>query len=565
MPPKANPDAVNQLGLEDLADEQKRQEVTDFFKARADLLAEITSEKQQPKTVLREKMQEYNRTQSQTQQIIDGIIQELQKDSLERDMNEGFTDADGHARDSYTEQFHKEVERVGVDFEGDDKDRNNPVRLACLAEVIKMIRAVPANMKRSHRHEYVKDLIADYVKKMDDAAETWKVGTLKVDDLKKIKPKSGQEWAKEPGRPPESELMQKYDPGQAKEFIQGAAKTKENISKIAQLSASYTPELKGYFEKGSKEIEGFMVDNPSGAAAAAQRLVEEATAVTGIIALQGEIKTKHSEVTDEPVKKRYTELLAKIDTNLKAMPAERDPAKRKALIDLAILQGEKSGIDASVPPPTPTDEKTPTPDEPVEPDMMKDPKGWLTFQVNHFKKYLDEIIGFVTGIAGLFGVKSVVGKVGASAAKSAAEKIDPAKLEIASKFLKEKFKITTDEFKKLAEIQLGDFLKLDTKPDWMDAGRFAAMKTALAANKSPSDSDDTLLTAFVLAKKDNWKEPAQPFAAKAPAADPNSVRPSAPTAPPSKPVPGAPGPVPQAMPTVPLKTPVPTPKPGTKM
>jgi len=541
MPPKPNPDAVKDLGLEEIADEQKRKEVTDFFQARTDLLSEIVSDKKKPKEVLQEKMKEYNRTQVQTQQIIDGIIQELQKDSLERDLNEGFNDAGGQAHDSYIEQFHKEVDRVGVDLEGDDKDRNNPVRLACLAEVVKAIRAIPTNLKRSYRHEYVKDMIADYVKQMDKKAEWMKIGTLHLEELKDLKMKAVQEWAKEPGRPPESELMQKYNPDQAKEFIQGAAKTKDNLTKISQQSAALAPELKQYFDKGSKDIEGFMAENPSGAAEAAQKLADEAAAVTGIIALKGEISTKISETTDEAMKKRYTDLSAKIDTNLKAMPNENDPTKRKAMIDLPALQGEKSGIDANAGAPPASGDQTPPAEENPEPDFTKDPKGWLKYQFTEFKKYIDEILGFFTGIAGFFGVKSLAGAAKTAGGKTGAEKIEPAKLEAASKFLKDKFKVSDAEFKKLAELKLGDFLKLSSKPDWMDAGRFDSLKKAFSANKTTSDSDDTLLPEFIAARKDDWIEPVPVAGSKGAPVKPATTpsRTSATPAKPAMPVQGA--------------------------
>jgi hypothetical protein len=523
-----NPEAVKNLGLEGIDDEQKRQQVEDFFKARTDLLAEIVSDKKIPKEVLQDKLKEYNRTQIQTQQIIDGIIQELQKDSLERDLNEGYKNADGE-HESYIEQFHKEAERVGVDFEGEDKDRNNPVRQACLGEVVKAIRALPPNLKRSFRHQYVKDLISDYVKKMDDKAEWMKIGVLKMDDLKELKVKSIQEWTKEPGRPPEAEMMQKYDANQAKEFIQGAAKAKENLAKARQQSAPFATELKDYFEKGAKEIEGFMTDNPTGAAEAAQKLADESVAVAGLITLKGEIATKITETADAALKKRYSDLNAKIDANLKAMPAEKDPAKRKTLIDLPVLQGEKAGIDA-----TTGGSAEAAPQATPEPDMMKDPGGWIKYQVNEFKKYINEIIGFITGIAGFFGAKSVAGAAGAAkpgAPGDAAENADAAKKEAASKFLKDKFKVSEDEFKKLLEVKLGDFLKMQTKPDWMDAQRFNALKSAVSANRTASDGDDLLLIDLVLARKENWKDVPVTQNPTAPAGTPPSAAPPASQAP----------------------------------
>jgi len=515
--PNPNPDAIKDLGLEAIADKQTQQEVTDFFQARADLLAEIVSDRQQTKDLIQKKINEYNRRQVQTQQIIDDIVTALQKDALERDLNEGYIDANGQKQESYIEQFHKEVERVGVDFEGDDKDRNNPVRQACLTEVVKAIRAIPANLKRSYRHEYVKDMIADYVRQMDKKAEWMKIGTLHLEELKDLKIKSIQDWMNEPGRPSETELMQKYNPNQAKEFIQTEARIRDNLTKISQQTAAFSPELKQYFDARVANIEQLRPQNSSQAADDAQKLADEASAVTGMIALKGEISAKSAETTDEAIKKRYADLSAKIDANLKAIPQENDPSKRQALIDLSALQAEKSRLDASAAAPQSASgeqpqpasgEQSPPAQENSAPDFSNDPRAWLKYQFAEFKKYIDEVLGFFTGILGFFGVKTAfVAATDTSGGKTAAEKVAPDKLEAASKFLKENFKVSDEEFKKLAEIRLSDFMELNSAPSWMDTERFAKLRKAIVANKTNADNEKMLLLEFIAVKKNNWSVP----------------------------------------------------------
>lgn len=279
-----------------------------------------------------------------------------------------------------------------------------------------------------------------------------------------------------------------------------------------------------------------MAENPAGAADAAQKLAEESAAVAGMVVLQDEIRTGTADVTDEALKKRYNDLSAKIDANLKAMPTEKDPGKRKTLVDVAAFQGEKAAIDKTTAGAAPPPDQEQKPEEPAEPDMTKDPGGWLKYQFANFKKYLDEIIGFITGIAGFFGVKTVLDKSAKKAAGTPGtpEKTDPARLEKATRFLKDKFNITDDEFKKFAGLKLGDFLKPETKPDGIDPKRLEALKSALTANKNSSDNDETLIADFVLAKKDNWKEPA-PAVAKASSAAPKVAPSSTKGAPPPAP------------------------------
>jgi len=324
---------------------------------------------------------------------------------------------------------------------------------------------------------------------------------LGQEEIRKFHPASFEGWAHEPGRPQESELTQKYEPAQAREFIQSAANTKESLAKVQESASTLSPELQEYFKKNVKEIEGFMSDNAAGASDASQKLLAEVTAATGMLALKTEIQAKSGETTNEAIKKKYTDLFAKIDANLKAAPNEKDPAKRKALFDSASLQAEKSRIDAeaAAAPPAPAAPEGAKAEE-EEPDFTKSPQAWLQYQINGLKKWWGEIVGFLGAILGFFGIKSALIPAGAETAA------ETPKQQEARKFLIEKIKLTDDESRKLTPFKLGEFLKLSSPPEGFDKTRFETLKKAVNFNKKPEDKDDTPLLDFVADKKADWKE-----------------------------------------------------------
>jgi len=532
-------EGLKDMGLEGIDDPAVRKQVEDYLKSRPDLVADIRHENKKAREVLAEKIKEINRTRMQANEIIDGIVQMLRKDTLERDLKDGYQDKNGQPHPGYIEFFHKEVDRVGVDFEGTDTDRNNPVRQACLNIVVNEIKKIDLTVKREIRHQFVEDMIKAYVLEMDKNAETLGVGTLQTADLTKFKPKAFQDWAREPGRPPEADLYLKYDPEKAREFVESTAKTKDTLAKILTAAATLPAELQDYFKNGSKEVESTMADNATGAGKVAEMLLAEANAAAGIAALDAEIQTKKGESSDATIQKRYTDLSAKIDANLKLAAAEKDSVKRKTLLDLSALQAEKAQIDSAVAAPASTPAATPagttapggapaatggtetpgaaptgTASPPAaqtapEPEFSITNIGpWLNYQVNSLKKSLTDTMSFlkglpamIGGLLGIFGVKSALGKTDVK------EKVptDP-KLQKARKFLMDKFGLPDQEVDKTYQLKVKEYLALNTAPAWMDKSRFENLKKALDFNKKDSDNLDVSVWNFVADKMADWKE-----------------------------------------------------------
>ena len=547
-PGPTNPqEGLKDMGLEGIDDPAVRKQVEDFLKSRPDLVADIRHENKKAREVLAEKIKEINRTRMQANEIIDGIVQMLRKDTLERDLKDGYQDKNGQPHPGYIEFFQREVDRVGVDFEGTDSDRNNPVRQACLNIVVNEIKKIDLTVKRDIRHQFVEDMIKAYVLEMDKNAETVGVGTLQTADLAQFKPKAFKDWAGEPGRPSEADLYLKYDPEKAREFVESTAKTKDTLAKISTATGTLPAELQDYFKNGSKEIESMMADNASGAGRVAEILLAEANAAAGIAALNAEIQTKKSETTDAAIRKRYTDLSAKIDANLKLAAGEKDSTNRKRLLDLSALQGEKAQIDSAVPAPSSTPAPTPaatggteTPGATpatgtgtsaeqaapaAEPEFSVANFGpWLNYQVNSIKKSLTDAMSFLKGLPamlggllGIFGVKSALGNPDVKEMVPT----DP-KLQKARKFLMDKFGLPEQEADKTYQLKVKEYLALTSAPAWMDKSRFENLKKALDFNKKDTDNLDVSVWNFVSDKIDSWKEPQPVAATSAPMASPPS-------------------------------------------
>jgi hypothetical protein len=282
--------------------------------------------------------------------------------------------------------------------------------------------------------------------------------------------------------------------------------------------------------------------NATGASDAAQKLLAEATAAAGMVTLNAEILAKKTSTSDAAAQKSYGDLSLKIESNLKAAAAEKDPLKRGILLNLDALRAEKakldsaSGAPAAAPaaaPETPAPAgsapsaqapgETPTPaPAPAEPQAQTPPAEepepelsmanfgpWLKYQVNSLKKSLNDTVSFfkslpsmIGGILGIFGIKSALGKPEA-AAGAAPE--DP-KMQQVRKFLIDTYKLTEDEFGKLNGLKLKEFLDMASAPHWMDKTRFIKLKKDLISNKKDSDNTDIPLWEFLADKISGWKE-----------------------------------------------------------
>jgi hypothetical protein len=285
------------------------------------------------------------------------------------------------------------------------------------------------------------------------------------------------------------------------------------LQKVSGNLSALPRELQDYFKTAAKEIEGMTATNAIGASDAAQKLLAEATAASGMVSLNAEVQAKKSAATDANVQKGYGDLSVRIEADLKAAATEKDPLKRSTLLDLQALQAERSRLETT-PATTPAAAAapaegaaapaaaTPAAEEPEPEFSMANIGPWLKYQANSLKKTLNDAMGFlksipvaIGGLLGIFGIKSAVG--------AATE--DP-KLQNIKKFLADKYKLTDDEFSKVKEIKLKDFLELGGKPDWMDKDRFEKLKKDLAFNKKDTDDAARPVWKFVSDKESGWKE-----------------------------------------------------------
>lgn len=317
----------------------------------------------------------------------------------------------------------------------------------------------------------------------------------------------------------------------ANEMIKGIVETL--LQKIAVVTASLPPLMMPYFVKGSADIRNMMAVNAIAASDAAQKLLAEAnTAAASAVA---PAPTVASTQTPDPSTITPSPAVA-VTAAAGAAGAASAPSPLAAPSGAPAVAPAPTPAPATAPAPAPalapapapeaatpapgatpptvpgTADPASSPEAPAAPAEEPEPEfsmatigPWLKWHVNNFKKTLDDAMGFMKslpgmlgGILGIFGVKSALGAPSTGP--------DDPKMEKVKKLLKEIYKLTADEFTKLKEIKLKDFLEMASEPSWMDKNRFEKLKKDLAFNKKDTDNTDVPLLDFMTDKDADWKE-----------------------------------------------------------
>jgi|GEM_PF-6278604 len=551
------------LGIDEIKDSDKREVVKNYFEKTLTTEQRESLIHENAKTELaklRQKMRSLNERGASIEEFVNQIIETTQKDVLERDLNEGYTDQNG-SHTSYVDQY---LMLVGV---GDGEMKNNPEVAKykgkgysmdwdtkatfdyCLDKFKNTIRSVPANVKRDVRHQFALQFLQSFAKTLDDADSAWT--NFDYSDISKMEQKFAttfpylqnfNAWLAYKGMTMEDASYQ-YTKIDTKAIVDTKAKLETDKKGLADFSK---PEQE-YYNAQIKEIEGLALTNPSQAQERTATLEADMALLTPFMAFSKDLTDLRSKYDD--AKGKYDDIDPKMDDQIKDLQkqydqrvkdldAEKSPQKRASLMNLsADLQKTKDKISfdlvkfteskaksADVPkdPNAPTDPNAAPADAenpavpeakpgPVDAAVMGDPK--LQEIVKKLGK-IPLIGGFILGIFQLapstlktlgINVSSDLGDFfkGQNTPKTPEQLAEIDKK--AKSLLKDKFKIQSiSELKNLADTKLKDFLK--KRPEDFDKKRYDAFVTALKKNDAEKVTDDQKTFEFFLTKIDTWKD-----------------------------------------------------------
>lgn len=566
--PKSQSELAENLALDELTDAEKRKQVEAYFEGKKQEISDVAKGK---RGKLQEVMREMNRTKAGPDKIIEAILAELFQGALERDVS-----------GRYAELFHTVLDEVGVDLEGDDKDRNNPVRKKAMAIALtaiqQQVRAEEQKakkfMNRQYVHEFAEALIRDYVKKMDDKAETFKWGVLHENELKEkgMEPMTFSDWIGVPPRYSEKQLFMELSPTEAKRFVGDIAGVKQELAKVKPEAAGLDKRLSDFFKAEAARIEGEAISQPGNLQPSLEAAAVLAAAFASAMKLstfKGDVEARLNDAAglkdklpdfDASIEQGYHNLLSDVEASTKAFLEKKGAGdvvlktKEKQELDKK-LDAEKKRAEESAAK-TAEEEKA---KEEAGPNPLEDPEGFLQ---HIFKDH-----PILTAVFGFFGFDKIFTKFLNSPkvkklqnvlkykGKSQAE-IERIGKEVMPKyvaFMEKEFEIKKEPAEEISLMDVSDFMKLTRSPKGVDQKPFEAFQKALESNGATKTTSGLLID-FMEKNMKEWKASGETPATGEP--------PEKPAQEPPKPEPAGEQPEEQAPATEPPKKPSPATEPA---
>lgn len=544
------------LGIDQIKEADTREIVKTYFEKtlsqeqRAGLIHEKTKTDM---AKLRQQIDSLNQRHATADEFVQEIIGTMQKDVLERDLNEGYTDAGGD-QPGYAEYFlsltgtegnfcppgMEKYKGKGFSMDWDDAATGE----YCVNKVKSVIRSIPPNVKREYRHQYAKEFIAAYAAAIDyydGVFENFDMGEVTEPEGKLAKEQpwilNFQAWLTQRGMKIEDVTYQ-YNKLDTKAILD----TKTRLEAMKKSLGSYPKRQQDYYTQQIQNIEGYALNNPVQAMDQIAALEKDMTACAAFSAFGGDIKglsDKYAEFKgkysdfDPKFKNQIDDLQKKYDDRMKQLDAEKDPQKRTSIMDVANdLKKTRDQIEfdmikasnesakkqdaakAATPEAQPGADAAAAPAEEDKPGFLDqavlgDPK--LKKIVTDLAKNVPLIGGFLLSA---FFAPSTLKALGISAPKDLGDFFKangapktPEQLKViedkAKKILKDQFDIeSADELETMSKTKVKDFLK--KKPEKFDQKRYEKFVAALKKNGA-SDTEDKKVFEYVLLKTEEWK------------------------------------------------------------
>lgn len=403
MAPDNKENLRHNLALDKLGEEQA-EEVTTFFMTSPEAKELQDSKNESLRKRVEGKMSVLQTMKDNTTGIIMELAKQILEEARSKYVYESFTDANGVEHNGgYTALFNSVLDEVGVDLEGTDEDKNNPVRKKAESVVSAVLLAVPVNLRAKYMHQYAEEMIRDFVKKMDDQAETLTFGTLHVEEVTKLKPLSFQEWIAAPERARLTDLFMELDQEQARKFTGDVAKIREVLAYVKGITG-LNNDLLEYFTGEAKKMEGSITTNPAEILKKVGDLEAAAKASVALAAVQTAVESSLTEASavkaqvqdfDATIETGYAKLKVDIEKGFTDFLVSKDVKlldksgfeSTKTQLDTK-LAAEKAKVQATVVPPAPGKPNENDPSNPNNPpaeekkkwsyaDIINDPGGWI--------------------------------------------------------------------------------------------------------------------------------------------------------------------------------------------
>lgn len=548
-------DIEKKLGIDQIQDAEKREVVKTYFEKTLtqEQRAGLIHEKSKAEFArLRQQIQSLNERHATIEEFVQQIIETMQKDVLERDLNEGYLDTMGE-QPGYVEYF---LSLTGTDSNfcppGMEKYKDKGFSMDwddaatgeyCVNKVKSVIRAIPPNVKREFRHQYAKEFIAAYAAAIDFYDSTFE--NFDMSEVAEPEAKLSKEqpwimnfnsWLTQRGMKIE-DVTSQYSKLDTKTIVD--AKTRIEAAKKGLTG--YPKTQQDYYTQQIQNIEGFALNNPTQALEQLTELEKDMAAFTAFAAFGEEIKaakTKYDQFKaqytdfDPKFSSQIDDLQKKYDERMKQLDGEKNPQKRLSLMDVASdLKKTKDQIDfemvkaseesakkqeeakkqAETAAAAATPETAPEEDNPgfLDSAVLGDEK--LGKIIKDFAAKVPLIGGFLLGAflapstlkkLGVSAPTSLDGFLKANGAPKTPEQLKEYEAK-AKKILKDQFKIeSVTELEILSKTSVKDFLK--QKPEQFDQKKYETLTAALKKNEATETTDKKVFE-YVLLKIDTWK------------------------------------------------------------
>ena len=554
--PATGDELARQLGIDQIQDPEKRKLVEHYFKrtlSQEQLSSLIHGKAQKEVLKLRQQIQFLNQRHASAEEFVKEIIKTMQNDVLERDMHEGYVDANG-PQPSYVEQFinqvgTKYVKCPGYGEKSQEYYKKTPHSIDwndqqtfdyCLNFVKGKIRSVPPDVKREIRHKYADALIKAYAQAIDNY--DWWMEKFDYDERedpeKQLERKfpyilKFDSWLAREGLKLEDVTYQ-YSQLDTKAIVA----TKSGLEQSRKQILQFPKPQQDYYTQVISEIEGFAITNPTQAQEQIAAVEKDIAALTAFLAFGEEIKGSRSKLDelkgknpslDSKFLDRINGLQKNYDERSKLLDAEINPPKRLVVLDFTDLKKTKDQFDLDlqkvesdlIQQQAASQEKPQEGQAAAAEEAEEKKPGFLDKAVLGDSKLGKMVVDFASKIPliggfllGVFLAPSTLKKLGITAPtslgdyfKSKNKPMTPEQLkqteEKAKKLLEEVFKIEKmEELKLLATITVKDFLK--ERPKDIDQKKYDKLVKSLKDNGATEYTDKKVME-YVIEHVDDWK------------------------------------------------------------
>lgn len=514
--PKASSELSQNLALDELKDESKRQQVEAYFHEKK---AEIGDVSKGRRKEMQDVMREMNRMKAGPDKIIEAILRRLFSESTKSKF-----------RTSYPDKFADLLIEFNINLAGDDdtkeelnantvfKKARGKVLGSIEADITKVQQAKGKYLKPQYIDMFAEAAMRRYMKSMDE--DVWgRVSESNVDEDLKIM--TFQEWRQSNISYSDETLFLSFNPEEARRFVGDMAKVKTELSKITPKKAGMDKAFIDFFQKESTRIESDAMASQDAAIAAleeAQKLGKSFASALTIVKQKKDVEAKLNESKnlkdklpdfDVSIEEGYKKFIKNIDAVIAAFIAKKGAGElmvqTKTLDDLnKKLTGEKerAAKGAAV---QQEEEKKKEAEEKVKenepPSPVDNPDEWLAHMGKEMGPFGGILVAFLAG-SPLFGkFKKFIGKF--KKKKDALEQA-PRIVKIQG-LLRKKFHFKGEEALALTDMKISDVLKASKSPSKVRQKPFKAFQEGLKTNGATKGTAGTVLE-FIEKKQKDWKE-----------------------------------------------------------